>query len=189
MIRSALKASVKAVVRSVVGGGAPEPAATPPVRPARPAPGTQAPLRAEAAAEVPQAAPERAPSPAAAAELGAPKAEPAAQPVAAPAVEVVEVAAAAADPVEALLQSTTDDEVGPPLSAAAVQVVLDEFVRPALQADGGDITLIKVESNDVYVKLVGSCSTCPSSIMTMKMGVEALFREEFPQMRELVQVD
>jgi Fe-S cluster biogenesis protein NfuA len=66
---------------------------------------------------------------------------------------------------------------------------MDEMVRPALQGDGGDITLIKVENNDVYVKLVGSCSTCPSSIMTMKMGVEALLKEEFPAMGQLIQVD
>ncbi|MCB9746096.1 MAG: NifU family protein [Alphaproteobacteria bacterium] len=62
------------------------------------------------------------------------------------------------------------------------------MVRPALQADGGDIALIKIEGVDVYVKLVGSCSTCPSSIMTMKAGVEALFKEEFPGMGELIQV-
>ena len=51
-----------------------------------------------------------------------------------------------------------------------------DMVRPALQGDGGDITLIKIENNDIYVRLVGACNTCPSSIMTMKMGVEALLR-------------
>ena len=70
-----------------------------------------------------------------------------------------------------------------------VQEILDEMVRPALQADGGDITLLKVENNDIYVKLVGSCSTCPSSVMTMKMGVERLLMEEFPGMGQLIQVD
>ncbi|MBL8616998.1 MAG: NifU family protein [Deltaproteobacteria bacterium] len=63
------------------------------------------------------------------------------------------------------------------------------MVRPALQGDGGDITLIKVEQRKIFVRLVGACSTCPSSIMTMKMGVEALLKEEFPQMEELVQVE
>jgi Fe-S cluster biogenesis protein NfuA len=70
-----------------------------------------------------------------------------------------------------------------------VQEILDDMVRPALQGDGGDITLVKIEDNDVYVRLVGACNTCPSSIMTMKMGVEALLREEFPSMRELIQMD
>ncbi len=78
----------------------------------------------------------------------------------------------------------------PPLiSYEAVQELLDEMVRPALQGDGGDITLLGIEGPDIHVRLVGACSTCPSSIMTMKMGVEALLREEFPQMRDLVQVD
>ncbi len=77
---------------------------------------------------------------------------------------------------------------GAPMTYDEVWELLDEMVRPALQSDGGDITLVKVENNDVHVQLVGACSTCPSSIMTMKMGVEALLREEFPQMRELVQV-
>ena len=79
--------------------------------------------------------------------------------------------------------------MGAPLTMEAVQEILDDMVRPALQGDGGDISLLKIEDNDVYVKLVGACTTCPSSIMTMKMGVEALLREEFPSMRELIQVD
>ena len=54
--------------------------------------------------------------------------------------------------------------------------------------DGGDITLVKVEDNNIYVKLVGACSTCPSSIMTMKLGVEALLKEEFPSMKELIDI-
>jgi Fe-S cluster biogenesis protein NfuA len=39
------------------------------------------------------------------------------------------------------------------------------------------------------VKLVGSCKTCPSSTVTLRMGVENTLKEEFPQMRELIQVD
>src|SRR5215203_4852075 len=78
-----------------------------------------------------------------------------------------------------------DDVAGPALDPGAVQVILDEMVRPALQGDGGDITLLRIENNDIYVKLVGSCSTCPSSILTMKAGVEALLKEEFPSMNQL----
>lgn len=80
-----------------------------------------------------------------------------------------------------------DDVVGKALSMEAVQEIMDEMVRPALQGDGGDITLIKVENNDIFVKLVGACSTCPSSIMTMKMGVEALLKEELPGFGSLIQ--
>ena len=78
---------------------------------------------------------------------------------------------------------------GSGLDRAVVQELLDEMVRPALQGDGGDISLVKVEGMDVHVRLVGACTTCPSSIMTMKLGIEALFREEFPGFGQLIQVD
>ena len=79
-------------------------------------------------------------------------------------------------------------EVGGALSAEAVQELLDEMVRPGLQMDGGDITLVKVEAGDVYVELVGACSSCPSSVMTMKLGVERLLEEELPGFRSLIEV-
>ena len=82
-----------------------------------------------------------------------------------------------------------EDLAALPLTMENVEDILDEMVRPALNADGGDITLIKIENNDVYVKLVGACSSCPSSVMTMKMGVERLLQDEFPQMGEIIQVD
>jgi Fe-S cluster biogenesis protein NfuA len=63
------------------------------------------------------------------------------------------------------------------------------MVRPALNADGGDITLVKIEHGNVYVRLVGACSSCPSSIMTLRMGVERLLQDEFPDMGDLIQVD
>jgi Fe-S cluster biogenesis protein NfuA len=103
-----------------------------------------------------------------------------------PPAPVVEPVVEAAPPRP---MAADDDTAGPAISFDKVQDILDDMVRPALQGDGGDIRLIKVEDNNIYVKLVGSCSTCPSSIMTMKMGVEALLKEEFPMMNELVQVD
>ncbi len=74
------------------------------------------------------------------------------------------------------------------LSAADVQTLLDDMVRPGLQMDGGDITLVKVEGGDVYVELVGACSSCPSAVMTMKLGVERLLEEELPGFRSLIEV-
>ena len=75
---------------------------------------------------------------------------------------------------------------GMELTVENVEEVIDEYIRPGVAADGGDIQLIKIEDNDVYVKLTGACQSCSSAIMTMKMGVEALLREEFPSMRELI---
>ncbi|MEE9200763.1 MAG: NifU family protein [Candidatus Brocadiales bacterium] len=61
-----------------------------------------------------------------------------------------------------------------------VKKVLEE-IRPALQADGGDIDFVGIENNVVKVKLLGACGTCPSSLVTLKMGVEARLKEEIPE--------
>jgi Fe-S cluster biogenesis protein NfuA len=61
-----------------------------------------------------------------------------------------------------------------------VKQVLEE-IRPALQADGGDIDFVGVEDNVVKVKLMGACGTCPSALVTLKMGVEARLKEEIPE--------
>jgi Fe-S cluster biogenesis protein NfuA len=98
-----------------------------------------------------------------------------------------EVAAPPEDAPLRPVDDTPNDTAGPALTMEALQDVIDEMVRPALQGDGGDITLLRIEGRKVYVRLVGACSTCPSSIVTLKMGVEALLKEEFPSLEELVQ--
>ncbi len=66
-----------------------------------------------------------------------------------------------------------------------VQEVINK-IRPALQADGGDIELIDVADGIVTVRLVGACRGCPMSEMTLKMGVEKTLKEEIPEVREVV---
>jgi Fe-S cluster biogenesis protein NfuA len=68
------------------------------------------------------------------------------------------------------------------LLANRVQTIVDE-IRPFLQSDGGDCELIKVEDNVVYVRLVGACVGCPSSLMTLKAGIENRIREELPEVQ------
>jgi len=58
-----------------------------------------------------------------------------------------------------------------------VQKVVDEEIRPQLQADGGDLELLDVDRATVYVSLRGKCTHCPSSQVTLKDGVEARLRE------------
>ncbi len=83
-----------------------------------------------------------------------------------------------------------DEMGGLALTVDNLESVLDDMVRPALNADGGDIHLHRIDENgNVYVKLVGACGTCPSAVMTMRMGVERLLQEEFPGMGDLIQVD
>ncbi len=63
-----------------------------------------------------------------------------------------------------------------------------ETIRPALQADGGDVELIGVEGGVVTVRLTGACGSCPMSTMTLRNGVERLLRKEVPEMTKLVAV-
>ena len=69
-----------------------------------------------------------------------------------------------------------------------VKEVLD-MIRPALQADGGDVELVEVSDDGVVkVKLVGACGHCPMSTMTLKMGIERTLMEKVPGVKEVIQV-
>ncbi|MBA0815214.1 hypothetical protein Gohar_020976 [Gossypium harknessii] len=67
-----------------------------------------------------------------------------------------------------------------PLTAENVESVLDE-VRPYLIADGGNVALHEIDGNVVRLKLQGACGSCPSSVMTMKMGIERRLMEKIPE--------
>jgi Fe-S cluster biogenesis protein NfuA len=70
----------------------------------------------------------------------------------------------------------------------AVEKALD-LVRPALQADGGNVELVDVAADGVVsVKLTGACGSCPMSTMTLKMGVERVLKEQVPGVTSVVQV-
>jgi Fe-S cluster biogenesis protein NfuA len=68
-----------------------------------------------------------------------------------------------------------------------VEAVLDKL-RPMLMADGGNIELIDVKDGEVFVHLVGACGMCPSSTMTLKMGVERALKEALPGIERVIQV-
>lgn len=70
-----------------------------------------------------------------------------------------------------------------------VEKVLEK-VRPYIQSDGGDISLVSVDeaSGIVKVTLSGACGTCPSSTATLKGGVERMMRQEIPEIKEVVAV-
>ena len=64
-----------------------------------------------------------------------------------------------------------------------------ELIRPALQADGGDVELVEVTDDGVVkVKLVGACGHCPMSTMTLKMGIEKTLMAKVPGVKEVVSV-
>jgi Fe-S cluster biogenesis protein NfuA len=61
-----------------------------------------------------------------------------------------------------------------------VEAVLDK-VRIGLKSEGGDIELVEVRDNIVFVKLKGACGTCPMSTLTMKNWVESSIKKELPE--------
>ncbi len=69
-----------------------------------------------------------------------------------------------------------------------IREILDNEIRPAVAMDGGDITFEKFENGVVYLYLQGSCSGCPSSSATLKVGIETRLREAIPEVLEVVSV-
>jgi len=65
-----------------------------------------------------------------------------------------------------------------------IEQALDK-IRPALQADGGDIELVDVEDGVVQVRLTGACGGCPHSQLTMKQGVERMVKRMVPAVKRV----
>lgn len=61
-----------------------------------------------------------------------------------------------------------------------IKTILEEYIRPAVEQDGGAITFHSFREGVVKVRLQGSCSGCPSSMVTLKAGIENLFRRMMP---------
>ena len=62
-------------------------------------------------------------------------------------------------------------------------------IRPAVQMDGGDIELVDVTDGIVTLRLVGSCHGCPSSMMTLKAGIERAIQAEVPEVKAVEAVE
>ncbi len=73
------------------------------------------------------------------------------------------------------------------LTLENVETVLDEL-RPFLVADGGNVEIAEIDGPIVKVRLQGACGSCPSSTMTLKMGIERKLREMIPEISEVIQV-
>lgn len=63
-----------------------------------------------------------------------------------------------------------------------------EKIRPMLMMDGGNIELVEVKDGEVFVHLMGACGMCPSSTMTLKMGVERAIKEGIPEIKRVIAV-
>jgi len=69
-----------------------------------------------------------------------------------------------------------------------VMEVLDK-IRPALQADGGNVELVDIEDGVVKVRLQGACVGCPMSQVTLKQGIEKFLKKEIPEVKSVESVD
>lgn len=84
--------------------------------------------------------------------------------------------------------------VSSPTNAASTDVekkiveILDRDIRPAVAMDGGDITFDRYQDGIVFLQMKGACAGCPSSTLTLKMGIENRLREAIPEIIEVVSV-
>jgi len=70
----------------------------------------------------------------------------------------------------------------------SIVTLLNDEIRPAIAMDGGDLTYMGFEDGVVKIQMIGACGSCPSSTMTLKMGIERLLMEEIPEVRAVEQV-
>jgi len=70
-----------------------------------------------------------------------------------------------------------------------VEQVLEEKIRPALHADGGDVALVDASDDGIVsVKLRGACAGCPMSTLTLSMGIERILKQYIPEVKKVVAV-
>jgi Fe-S cluster biogenesis protein NfuA len=67
----------------------------------------------------------------------------------------------------------------PEVDLAVLQETL-EYIRPAIQMDGGDLVLLGVDEGTVNLQMVGACGGCPMSMMTLKAGIERILMDRVP---------
>ena len=85
------------------------------------------------------------------------------------------------------LKSAANSEQEETETIKKIKTILDEYIRPAVEQDGGAITFHSYHDKKVTVTLQGSCSGCPSSTITLKAGIENLFKRMMPEEVETVE--
>ena len=78
-------------------------------------------------------------------------------------------------------QPSQDNEEAETETVKKIKTILEEYIRPAVEQDGGAITYHSFKDGIVKVTLQGSCSGCPSSMITLKAGIENLFKRMMPE--------
>jgi len=78
--------------------------------------------------------------------------------------------------------ATTDTQ---PIDMDKLEAAHD-YIRPAVQADVGDLVLLGAEDGKVNIEMVGACGGCPLSMMTLKAGIERILKDRVPGVREVI---
>ena len=73
------------------------------------------------------------------------------------------------------------------IDMAKLEETLD-YIRPAVQADGGDLVLLGADGGKVSIQMVGACGGCPLSMMTLKAGIERILMDRVPGVTEVTAV-
>ena len=84
------------------------------------------------------------------------------------------------------IRDNIDEELTGDDAEAKIKGVLEEYIKPAVEMDGGAIKLASYHEGVVTVTLQGSCSGCPSSTITLKNGIENLLKRMVPEVKEVV---
>ena len=84
--------------------------------------------------------------------------------------------------------STETGEISPYQFAKKVEKAIEEYVRPSLQRDGGDIEIVDIKGTMVYCRLSGACSGCPQAGMTMKLMVEQVLKDHVDERIRVIEV-
>lgn len=88
--------------------------------------------------------------------------------------------------VEKTAEGKSTKEYAPSEYDDAIRDLLDEYVRPAVESDGGAIEFVNYKDGTVTVVLKGACSGCPSSTATLKGGIEQILKQHLPDVQEVV---
>ena len=115
-----------------------------------------------------------------------------------PEIEWPDLAQSLVDAIKGFAASG-DDALGPAFTtesaagagdeiATRIQRVLDEEIRPYVAQDGGDVLFAGYKDGVVQLYMQGSCSGCPSSTATLKLGIETRLREAVPEVQEVVAI-
>ena len=67
-----------------------------------------------------------------------------------------------------------------------IDTLLEEQVRPGLAAHGGNVEVIDVDNDQVFLKLTGGCHGCSASSATLKQGIEKVIKQNFPEIKDVI---